>query len=191
TRLLAIRDAVSDLATSSFFSQRTATSSKSDVLTATAATGATAGDYVVSVESLARAHQEMTQSFADIDSTTVGSGTLTLTAGGKTTTVTVDSSNNTLRGLRDAINAANGTVRASIIQDGDASFRLMISSKETGTANAITLNSTLSGGTTPTFTDLQAAQDAKVKLGDGPNAITVVRGTNAVQDLIPGVTLNL
>jgi flagellar hook-associated protein 2 len=191
TRLLAIRDAVSDLATSSFFSQRTATSSKSDVLTATAATGATAGDYVVSVESLARAHQKMTQSFADIDTTAVGSGTLTLTAEGKTTTVQVDGSNNTLRGLRDAINAANANVRASIIQDGDASFRLMVSSKETGTANAITLNSSLSGGTSPTFTDLQAAQDAKVKLGDGDNAITIIRSTNVVQDLIPGVTLNL
>ena len=39
--------------------------------------------------------------------------------------------------------------------------------------------------------DLQAAQDAKVQLGSGPNAITAIRSSNSVQDLIPGVTLNL
>jgi flagellar hook-associated protein 2 len=191
TRLLAVRDAAGQLAGSTFFSNRTATSSDDGLLTATAEIGASVGDYVVQVESLARAHQKLSQSYADIDNATLGSGTLTLTAGGETSTFQVDSSNNTLRGLRDAINAANSNVRAAIIQDGDASYRLMISSKETGTANAITLNSTLSGGTGPTFTDLQTAQDAQIKLGEGVNALTITRSTNAVRDVIPGVTLNL
>lgn len=191
TRLLAVRDAASQLAGTPFFSNRTATSSDSDLLTAAAEIGATPGEYVVRVESLARAHQKLSQSYADLDNTTLGTGTLTLSAGGKTTTIQVDSSNNTLRGLRDAINAANGSVRAAIIQESDSSYRLMVSSKETGTANALTLESTLSGGTGPTFADLQTAQDATIKLGEGVSALTIVRGVNAIRDVIPGVTLNL
>src|SRR5205823_11756951 len=125
------------------------------------------GDYVVSVQSLARAHQVVSQGYGDIGTTTIGTGTFTITAAGQSTTIQVDSSNNTLGGLRDAINRANTNVQASIVQDGDASYRLMISSKQTGTANALTINSTLSGGTDPTFNDLQTAKDARVTLGSG------------------------
>jgi flagellar hook-associated protein 2 len=191
TRLLAVRDAAGQLASTTFFSNRTAASSDDNLLTAAAEIGATPGEYVIRVESLARAHQKLSQSFADLDNTTVGAGTIAFTAGGKTSTIQVDSSNNTLRGLRDAINAANGNVRAAIIQDGDSSYRLMVSSKETGTANGITLNSTLSGGAAPTFTDLQTAGDATIKLGEGETALTITRSGNAIRDVVPGVTLNL
>ena len=62
-----------------FQAQRTVSSSRAEVLTAVAEAGATPGDYTVSVESLARAHQQMSQSYADLDATTLGTGTLTLT----------------------------------------------------------------------------------------------------------------
>jgi flagellar hook-associated protein 2 len=191
TRLLAVKEAAGDLAASSFFSNRTVTTGDADRVTATAEIGATPGDYVISIEALARAHQKLSQSYADVNSTTVGTGSFTITAAGETTAITVDSSNNTLSGLRDAINRANTNVRASIVQDGDSSYRLMVSSKETGTANALTVSSSLAGGTALTFTNLQAAQDATVKLGTGADAITVTRSTNLIGDLIPGVTLNL
>ena len=126
-----------------------------------------------------------------MSATTIGTGSFSITAAGQATAITVDSSNNTLAGLRDAINRANTNVRASIVQDGDNSYRLMVSSKESGTANALTISSSLAGGTAPTFSNLQAAQDATVKLGTGSNAITVTRSSNLVGDLIPGVTLNL
>jgi flagellar hook-associated protein 2 len=194
TRLAAIRDAAGQLADRTFFENRTVTTSKTDVLTAAVEVGAVPGEYQVSVEAIARAHQTMSQSYGSLDAA-VSQGTLQISSGGVTTTVTVDASNNTLSGLRDAINSANGSVRAAIIQDGDSSYRLLVSAKETGTAHAITLTNSLAptGGDSvrPAFTDLQAAQDAQVKLGSGANAITIVRGTNAVRDLIPGVTLNL
>jgi flagellar hook-associated protein 2 len=191
TRLLAVKEAAGDLAASSFFSNRTVVTSDASRVTATAELGATSGDYVISIESLARAHQKLSQSYADVNTTTLGTGSFTITAAGQTTAITVDSSNNTVAGLRDAINRANTNVRASIVQDGDSSYRLMVSSKESGTAHALTISSSLAGGTAPTFSDLQAAQDATVKLGTGVNAITVTRGTNLIGDLIPGVTLNL
>lgn len=191
TRLAAVRDAAAELSQAAIFSSRIAQSGDESVAVATAGAGATPGDYLISVEKIARSHQVLSQSYSDLEVTTLGTGTLTITAGGRTTSLTVDSSNNTLLGLKDAINRANSNIRASIVQDGDSSYRLMISSKDTGTANAMTINASLSGGTGPTFTDLQTAQDAEVKLGSGAGAITLTRSTNLVQDLIPGVTLNL
>lgn len=191
TRLAALKEAADQLALSSFFHGHSVTSSQTTVVTASGDSGAAPGDYVITVESVARAHQILSQSYGDLDSTRLGTGTLTLTAAGKTTTIEVDATNNTLAGLRDAINAANSNVRASIVQDGDSSYRLLIASKETGTAHALTVTSTLSEGTAPTFADLQTAQDAQVKLGSGTGAVTVTRSTNTVRDLIPGVTLKL
>jgi flagellar hook-associated protein 2 len=191
TRLAAVKEAAATLATASFYQSRSVTSSHTDLVTATAETGATPGDYLLTVEKMARAHQVLSQSYSDINAIPVGTGSLTITAGGKSIQITVDASNNTLAGLRDAINNAGGNVRASIVQDSDSSYRLMIASKETGTANAMTIQSTLAGGTTPAFTDLQAAVDARVKLGSGATAITITRGSNTIRDLIPGVTLML
>ena len=161
TRLAALKDAASALSNPSFFQARTATSSDTTIANVVAETGAAQGEYAVTVQSVARAHQTISQTFTDVDTTRVGSGSFTVTSGGKSTTITVDQSNNTLSGLRDAINRSGANVRASIVQDGDSSYRLMLASKETGTANAITLSSSLSGGTAPAFTDLQEAKDAK------------------------------
>lgn len=191
TRLSALQTAAGQLATASIFNSSTAASSNPQVLTATANSGATPGQYTINVQSLAQAHQMTSQSYGDLTTTTVGTGTFSITAAGQTTTITVDSSNNTVGGLRDAINRANTNVGASIVQDGNSSYRLMIYSKQSGTANALSISSSLTGGTSPSFTTLQAAQDAQVTLGSGPGAITTVRSTNSVQDLIPGVTLNL
>ncbi|MCX6374921.1 MAG: flagellar filament capping protein FliD, partial [Armatimonadetes bacterium] len=108
--------------------------------------------------------------------------------------ITVSSTNNTLAGLRDAINAASAGVTASIINDGSgtAPYRLIITSNTGGAAGQITLNADgLSGGTTPTFSTMQAAQDASLTLGEGAGAITITKGSNTITDLISGVTLNL
>ncbi len=108
--------------------------------------------------------------------------------------ITIDSTNNTLAGLRNAINASNSGVTASILNDGAAGspYRLVVTSKTSGTAGAITLDSSrLTGGTTPAFTTLQAAQDASITLGEGAGAITVTKGSNTVTDMIQGVTLYL
>lgn len=108
--------------------------------------------------------------------------------------ITINSTNNTLAGLRDAINAASAGVTASIINDGSATapYRLIITSNIGGTAGQITLNANgLSGGMTPTFSTMQTAQDASLTLGEGDGAITITKGSNTITDLISGVTLNL
>src|SRR5207244_12099052 len=71
TRLLAVKEAAGDLAASSFFSNRTVVTGDATRVTATADIGATSGDYVIRIEALARAHQKLSQGYADVNSTTV------------------------------------------------------------------------------------------------------------------------
>lgn len=190
TRLTAFKDAATKLSSSVYFNARTATVDNANA-TVTAKSSAVPGQYAFTVNTLAQSHQLASQSYTDLTATRLGTGTFSIAAGSQTTTITLDSSNNTLGGMRDAINAAGTNVRASIIQDGTSSYRLMLSSKETGLANAMTITSTLSGGTSPTLATLQVAQDAQVTLGSGAGAIVAKRASNTFQDVIPGVTVNI
>lgn len=127
----------------------------------------------------------------------IGTGTLTLKTAAGSTTVTVDSGNNSMAGLAAAINAAKAGVTASVVNDGTGS-RLVLKGG-TGAAGAFTL--TPDAGAAPGLSAYaydpasganglsvaQAAQDATLVL-DG---VTVTRGSNTVSDLIPGVKLTL
>ena len=178
------------------FDARTATTSDATAMTAAAGTAAVPGTYTVTVTGLAQAQQLASAGYADANAQ-IKEGTLSLAVGtGAAVTVTIDSRNNTLRGLADAINAAGGDVKASVINDGSATpYRLMLTSAKTGAANGIAVTNNLTGGTgaavDPAATVLQAASDAAVKLGTGAGALTVNSPTNQLTALIPGVSLNL
>ncbi|MBI3911629.1 MAG: flagellar filament capping protein FliD [Armatimonadetes bacterium] len=193
TRLQALQDAAYALARMSAFQAKSVTSSNEDVLTASATIGAVASKYTITVEQLALTHQVKSQAFTDTDATRVGTGQLTLQVGdGSLITIDVDESNNTLAGLRDAINRQQAGMTASIIQEADSSYRLMLTSDHSGVDYAITVDASgLSGGTAPTFTNLQDAQNARIVLGSGTGQITVEKSSNTVDDLIAGTTLNL
>ena len=99
------------------------------------------GSYAVDVQTLARAQSLASQELADRDTTALGTGTLTLNVGGNSTEITIDSSNNTLQGIADAINDANAGVSAGIVDTGNG-YRLVMSSDESGTANEISVTAT-------------------------------------------------
>lgn len=185
------------------------------ILSASVSGAATAGSYNIEVKNLAQAQKLTSSSFAAKD-TVVGNGTLTIDIGtysdaatlpvtftpksGSTAkTITIDSSNNTLEGVRDAINNANTGISATIINDGSG-FRLSLTSKESGTANAVRIGVAESGaaglarlaydastGGTSNLTQNVAAKDAVIKV-DG---ITITKASNTITDAIQGVTLNL
>lgn len=178
------------------FDGRTASSSDDTAVAAAAGTAAAPGTYTVTVEALAQAQQVASQGFAD-PGAALKQGTLTVrVGGGDAVTVTLDSRNNTLRGLADAINAAGADVRAAVVNDGSATpYRLLLTATKTGAANAITVTNNLTAGDgaaiDPAAATVQAAADARVTVGSGPGALTVRTATNQVSDLIPGVTLDL
>ena len=99
------------------------------------------GGYSVEVKQLAQAHTLNSKVFTNTTDT-VGTGTLTVQYGtysGSFTanadkasqTVTIDSAHSTLGGIRDAINAANIGVIATILNDGTGN-RLVLVSKDHG-----------------------------------------------------------
>jgi flagellar capping protein FliD len=127
------------------FSGKIATSSNEDIIQAAASEKAAPGTYNIRVDSLARSHQIASQGFADPD-TTITEGDFSIQIGnGTTTTVTIDESNNTVRGLADAINNSGAGVSASIINDGTGNtpYRLLLTAEKAGTSNQITLSSSL------------------------------------------------
>jgi flagellar hook-associated protein 2 len=112
------------------------------------------GSYPVTVTQLASAEILASQGYAS-DSASVGDGTISITIGGHTTPITVDSSNDTLSGLAGAINAAGIGVTAQVVDTGapGAPYRLEITSNSTGSAQAFSVSSSLAGGTAPDFAD--------------------------------------
>ena len=181
------------LATADTFNVTTGTSSDTTAVGVTAGSSAVPGTYTMTISSLARAEQQISQGFG-ATSDSVGTGTITLGLGSATFgAITIDSSNNTLQGVADAINKAGYGVSATIVNDGQSSanYHLVLTSSQTGASNTISFSNTLSGGTTPSFTVLQAAKDAEIKIGDSATGLTVTSTSNKLDDVIPGVTLNL
>ena len=180
----------------SVFNIQQAISSDEDVVTAAASSNAANGTYSMTINQLAAAHQVGSQGF-DSTSADVATGEISFKVGDRAEqTITIDQNNNTLSGLATSINENADDVTASIIYDqGADSYRLLLTSKHTGTANevAITSNFDAGSGTEPDFSGpaIQDAKDALITLGSGAGAITASYSSNQVEDLIENVSLNL
>jgi flagellar hook-associated protein 2 len=187
----ALKTAATKLSTPSGFFIKTAKSANENVLVATSSSNADAASHSIVVNRLARASTLASTPFSDIDTTTVGTGTLAITVGTTATNITVDSTNNSLEGLRDAINESDAEVTASIVTVNAGptpSYRLIVSGKKTGLENAVSISEAgLSGGTLPGFTVTRAAEDADLLVDE----VAIARAGNLVSDVITGVTLDL
>jgi flagellar hook-associated protein 2 len=195
--LAALRDSLDGLGDLQELQQRAITTTPADFITATAGTIAATGSYDVEVLALAASHKVASGAFASADSV-VGNGTLAVGLAGVSVQITIDDTNNTLTGIRDAINKAVGNpgVRASIV-NADGGAYLLLSGDKTGAANVISVDAIEPGsalealefgaGTTNALTEKQAATDASVKI-DG---LTLTSAGNTLEDAIDGVNINL
>ena len=220
--LSSFQSSVDALATPAKFQTRSATSSDTAVATASAGSTAQAGSFQVDVttlaqnQSLAATGQATTTAaigtgvstqlrfeFGTISGGSLASGvytgaTFTPNATALTGTVTIDSTNNSLTGIKDAINAANVGVRASIAGDGSATpYRLMLQSTTSGAAGSMKITVTGDAALqsllgqdpagTQGMTQTAVAQDADLTV----NGLQVKSKTNSVSDILPGVTVSL
>ena len=99
---------------------------------------------------------DTSQGYADTDTTTLGTGTVSIAVGSETpVNITLDASNNTLQGLRDAINASSVNATATIVDEGSGTtpYQLEIVSEE-GAVVVDTSGLTAGSGTVPVFSDL-------------------------------------
>ena len=177
---------------------RTAALGDDAIATASATSAAIPAQYSLAVQNLATAASLSSNPFAGANSG-VGTGALTITVGGNSATINIDSTDNTVAGIAAAINGApnNPGVTASILTTTDGS-RLVLSGTATGAANAITV--TQSGGdgglsalvydpanATTHLTQTQAALDANFTI----NGFAATSAGNQVTAAISGVTVNL
>jgi len=218
--LSTFQTAVDKLATAAKFNAQAVTASDSTSISATANGTAVLGNYNVTVSQLATSQKLATSAYSsatDIVGTgkiTISFGTYTAAAGatpasftanGDKSDITIDitSSNNTLAGIRDAINAKNASVSASIVNDGTGN-RLVITSKDTGEVNSLKIsvadddgNNTDTGGLSALAYDPLASSNNMTQMTAAKNALLTVDGmsisksSNTVSDVIQGVTLTL
>ena len=209
------------------YKKRNASSSSASAVSVSVTADAAVGTFNLSVASLAKSQSLAVRNQFSSVNEVVGTGTLTFTlgttsytsnantandtyggfvakAGAASKTVTIDSSNSTLSGVRDAINAADIGVSAAIVNDG-TSFRLLISNNSTGAENSLQINVSDSGdsndtdqsglsrlafnssaGTTNVY-QTTAASDAAFTI----NGLSLTSTGNTVTDAVTGMTLTL
>jgi len=227
--LSSFQSTLTTLSFTSAFKSASAETNNLDVLTADVSDAAADSSYSIKVNTLAQAQALVTTGFTNT-SDVVGTGTLTfkfgttdytkgdagaeppvvesynaftLNADKPAESLVIDETNNTLKGIRDAVNGAEMGVAASIIYDG-SDYRLTFSSKETGADSSLEV-SVIDSGDGDTNTDTNGlsrlafnsaatnleqtleARDASITI----NGLAVTSGDNIVREAITGVTLNL
>ncbi|MEZ5359430.1 MAG: flagellar filament capping protein FliD [Candidatus Zixiibacteriota bacterium] len=148
-KLIALQTSMNTLNNKGSFSDATVTVSNRDILTASADSAIGAGTYSMNVLSLAQNHQVASQGFDDPTSTTFGTGTITIAVGDASPTIiNIENGQNSLIGIKDAINDAKAGVTASIVNDGtdSNSYRLLLTGRKTGAENTISFTSDLTDG---------------------------------------------
>ncbi|CAH1903604.1 Flagellar hook-associated protein 2 [Candidatus Nitrotoga sp. HW29] len=221
--LATFQTALQGLSNASKFQTVNATPSDATIFSATAASTAIAGSYSLDIASLAQA-QKLVASGQTSSTAAIGAGAATTVTfdfgsisggtfsaatgvytgaaftsnGNATKSITIDSTNNSLQGIRDAINAGKMGVTATIINDGSGTpYRLALSSDNNGVNNSLKIS--VAGDTAVSnllandpagiqqLAETVTAQNANFKV----NGVTVSKNSNTVFDVIPGVTLNL
>ena len=157
----------------SVFSERIASSSNTDVLTASADTGATTTEYEVQVNQLAQAQVNESSSFDSdaVNNFTAGDNTIQLSQGGETEELTVsvlssDTNSDVLNKLEDEINNSELDLSADIVTNDDGTQQLQVESTTTGTSDKFSISDLSGDLATQTNLDntVQAAQDAEYEV---------------------------
>ncbi|CAA2109856.1 flagellar filament capping protein FliD [Variovorax paradoxus] len=219
--LSVLQTAAKKLADPTLFQSVTGTPTVSGILSASATDSSAAGNFTIDVQQLAQAQTVV--SAGQVDSkTAIGNGKITIDFGqisggtlnaatgqytGATFTadpsqpaksITIDPTNNTLEGIRNAINGANAGVTASIVNDGSGTpNRLVLTSSTTGEKSSMRISvdgdaalQNLVGNDpagTQNLKQTSVAQNAKLNV----NGIDVTSSTNTVKEAIQGATLTL
>jgi flagellar hook-associated protein 2 len=197
--LSTFQSSLSGLDTAAAFGVNTAQSTDPTAFTATADSNAVPGTYSVTVAQLAQAQQLVSNAFTGGSSAVVGTGTLQLSLGGRSFSVTIDSNNDTVAGIAGAINAATGNtgIEASVVTGTDGAH-LVLTSSLTGATNTIQVSETDSGGglakltygsgsTNYTEPTSGKPQDAEFSVA----GVSYTSASNTVTDAVSGITLSL
>jgi len=177
------------------FLSRKAVSGNEDSFTVSADSKALPSSYAVEVVQLAQAQKLTSGAFADSDAV-VGTGKLIIQNGIQGVAIDINSENNTLAGIRDAINSStsNPGIAATIVNADSGSY-LILTSESTGAANTIKVTQSDGDGglaaleydppTSTALTESIAAQDGLIRI-DG---FDVLSENNTFAGAVQGVTI--
>src|SRR2546425_10244172 len=105
--------------------------------------GGIVGQYQISIAPLAKGQvTSSTNGYSSASNTAADGGSISFTINGTTTNPLNITSATTLADLKQQINNQNSGVVASVVNDG-TNYKLVISSRDTGTTNGFTINNTL------------------------------------------------
>jgi flagellar hook-associated protein 2 len=182
---------------------RVSLSSDTKVVTTTNTSAAATGTINLSVTRLAAGLTQASRAYASTSGAVLAGGapeaTFELRKGGAATgtAITINSANNTLTGLRDAINAANAGVSAAVVDvDGRGTqFKLVLSSNETGAAGRVELVETTATGTAAdvalTSLNVTGGDFTQLDASLSVNGLAITRSSNTISDAVTGVTFSL
>lgn len=186
----------------SALSNYTATLGDTTIGSATATSSAVPGTYSIEVTSLATEQRyQLGKTYgstdAVIDFGSASTKTLSFTKSGTTVNVTLDTTQNTLGGIRDAINKAGTGLNATVVTGTDGKKNLLLSAATGGTANTVTIggdaqfidssNPSSPIAASSAFNQTQAATDAVVKV----QGVSISTAGNSISGAVDGITLNL
>ena len=193
-----LRDKLDVMKSLDKFLSRTAVSGNEEFFTVSAAGTALPATYSLEIVQLAQAQKLTSGAFTD-SATVVGTGTLTLAVGESSVDIEITEENNTLAGIRDAINAdsSNPGVAATIVNADSGSY-LILTSEDTGAEQSITITQTggdggLSAleydplGGSSSLTETIVPQDALIRI-DG---FDVMSASNTFTGAVDGVTIDV
>ena len=183
SRVTALQSAAEALAPVGSIGKLMSAASSNDAAIGVRVTGtASPSTSSIVVTNLATTHSVVsTDTFTDALAS-AGGRSLTLTVGSGTPT-TVTSTDGTIGGLVDAVNTANGGVRAKLLQTAPNTYQRVLTATASGAAAAFTASGAgwTSLHTTTTGTDARLTVDG----------VDVSRSSNVISDLIGGVELTL
>jgi flagellar hook-associated protein 2 len=174
-------NALKDL--SGVLANKSATSSQTGILTASAQSSAVPGSHTVIVSNLATISSAYTDPVAT-SSTPLAHGSISIQVGqGQAAQITVDDTNDTLDNLASDINSQNIGVTASVINDASGA-RLALVSQTSGAPGDLTITGNIAG---LNFHKSVTGTNAVLSI-DG---VPISSVSNTVSNVLPGVTLNL
>lgn len=196
------KSSVSALEDDTLYQKRTV-SGNNDGVSVSALSGSAVQSFSISDTQMALKNVRQSGTFTATDALITSgispiSGTMTLSIDGSSYDIPYTDETN-LTDLKEAINTTAGAkITASILQTGTDEYRLILTSKETGADQTITitdsageLNNALKPYDPDTNPDgvqeIQAARDASFTY----NGVAITRSTNSVDDLIVGVTIDI
>ncbi|MBN1808709.1 MAG: flagellar filament capping protein FliD [Planctomycetes bacterium] len=185
TALLALKEAVEDLDSSSELNPLKASSSNEDLLSATATSGTIAGSYTFSVVHAVSTGLDASEPFASMDDHP-GRGWLRFYVGGTQIGAVRIRNSDTYATAIDKINDAGLGITAEVVNDG-SNYRILIQAPGSGAANDIEITSTVNN---LNFVTVTQGRDAEISFGD-VTPITYTSSDNVFENVLPGLTLTV